>query len=231
MGFPAKIFAVTAIAVCASYVAMGSMSAASLPPSYLVVDSQTGYVLIEQNAREKRQVGSLTKIATACVVLDWAEKKGGDLNQLATISEATFVGVEKNEIGWQVGDVVSLRDLLYAAVVQSDNLAANAIANRVAEALFEGLDEESSEVGSEALLLGKDLARQLERSPTNAHRFVSDYSAECRDPDTWPGHSRSCFPGARLLGDRQISYGHGLGRSRAQSPLTCHRPIAAPRQE
>jgi D-alanyl-D-alanine carboxypeptidase len=43
--------------------------------------------------------------------------------------------VEKNEIGWQVGDVVSLRDLLYAALVQSDNLAANAIANRVGETL------------------------------------------------------------------------------------------------
>jgi len=63
------------------------------------------------------------------------KKKGGDLNQLATISEAAFVGVEKNEIGWQVGDVVSLRDLLYAALVQSDNLAANAIANRVGETL------------------------------------------------------------------------------------------------
>ena len=114
---------------------MRPTSAAPLPPSYLVVDSQTGYVLVEQNAREKRQVASLTKIATACVVLDWAEKKGGDLNQLATISEAAFVGVEKNEIGWQVGDVVSLRDLLYAALVQSDNLAANAIAIRVGETL------------------------------------------------------------------------------------------------
>src|SRR5262249_22144857 len=109
---------------------MRSASAASLPPSYLVVDSQTGYVLIEQNAREKRQVASLTKIATACVVLDWAEKKGGDLNQVTTIRETAFVGVEKNEIGWQIGDVVSLRDLLYAALVQSDHLAANALCNR-----------------------------------------------------------------------------------------------------
>jgi serine-type D-Ala-D-Ala carboxypeptidase (penicillin-binding protein 5/6) len=135
VGSPAKIFAATAIAVCASSVAMRSTSAAALTPSYLVVDSQTGHVLIEQNAREKRQVGSLTKIATACVVLDWAEKKGGDLNQLATITEAAFVGVEKNELGWQIGDAVSLRDLLYAALVQSDNLAANALAIRVGETL------------------------------------------------------------------------------------------------
>lgn len=124
------------MAVGASCVALRSpSSAAPLPPSYLVVDSQTGHVLIEQNAREKRQVASLTKIATACVVLDWAEKRGGDLNQLTTISEAAFVGTEKNEIGWQVGDTVSLRDLLYAALIQSDNLSANALAIRVGETL------------------------------------------------------------------------------------------------
>ena len=126
-----KIFA-GAILVCAIAVAT---QAASQQPSYLVVDSQTGYVLVEQNAREKRQIASLTKIATACVVLDWADKKGGDLSQLATITEPAFVGVEKNETGWQIGDVVSLRDLLYAALVQSDNIAANALAIRVGETL------------------------------------------------------------------------------------------------
>jgi D-alanyl-D-alanine carboxypeptidase (penicillin-binding protein 5/6) len=103
--------------------------------SYLVVDSQTGYVLIEQNAREKRQIGSLTKIATACVVLDWAEKKGGDLNRIATMTQQDFAGVEENEIGWQVGDSAPLRDLLYASLVQSDNIAANVLARTVGETL------------------------------------------------------------------------------------------------
>jgi len=119
-------------------------AAGQIPPSYLVVDSQTGYVLIEQNAHEKRQIASLTKVATACVVLDWAEKKGGDLSQPATISQGAFVGVEKNEVGWQVGDVVSLRDLLYAALVQSDNLAANALAIRVGETLGSAAPAESN---------------------------------------------------------------------------------------
>ena len=112
-----------------------AQSASAAAPSYLVVDSQTGYVFLEQNSREKRQVGSLTKIATACVVLDWAEKKGGNLNQIATMTDQDFAGVEKNEIGWQVGDSASLRDLLYAALVQSDNIAANALARSVGETL------------------------------------------------------------------------------------------------
>jgi D-alanyl-D-alanine carboxypeptidase len=92
-------------------------------------------VLVEQGAHDKRQIGSLTKIATACVVLDWAEKKGGDLNQIATIPPQAFVGIEKNEIGFQPGDAISLRDLLYAALVQSDNIAANTLAYQVGETL------------------------------------------------------------------------------------------------
>ena len=44
--------------------------------AYLIADAQTGYILEEQESRKKLQVGSLTKVATAMVVLDWAEKRG-----------------------------------------------------------------------------------------------------------------------------------------------------------
>ena len=103
--------------------------------SYLIADSQTGYILEVQKPRDKRQVGSLTKIATAMVVLDWAAKRGGDLNQLTTITPEAFVGTGENHIGFQPGDVITLRDLLYAALVQSDNIASYALANHVGNAL------------------------------------------------------------------------------------------------
>lgn len=103
--------------------------------SYVIADSQTGYVLEAQKPRDKRQVGSLTKIATAMVVLDWAAKRGGDLNQLATIPPEAFVGTGENHIGFQPGDVITLRDLLYAALVQSDNIASYTFANHVGNAL------------------------------------------------------------------------------------------------
>ena len=97
----------------------------------MIVDSQTGFVLEEQEPRQKSQVGSLTKVATAMVVLDWAEKHSGDLNQVATIPPEAFVGTGENLIGFQPGDRITLRDLLYAALVQSDNIAAYALANHV----------------------------------------------------------------------------------------------------
>ena len=103
--------------------------------AYAIVDSQTGHVLDQQGPNEKRQVGSLTKVASAMVVLDWAEKQSGDLNQVAVIPPEAFVGTGENLIGFQPGDRITLRDLLYAALVQSDNIAAYTLASHVGVAL------------------------------------------------------------------------------------------------
>jgi serine-type D-Ala-D-Ala carboxypeptidase (penicillin-binding protein 5/6) len=103
--------------------------------AYVVIDAQSGFVLDQVDARDKRQIGSLTKVATAMVVLDWAEKRGGDLNQLTTIPPEAFVATGENLVGFQPGDSITLRDLLYAALVQSDNVAAYTLANQVGIAL------------------------------------------------------------------------------------------------
>lgn len=112
-----------------------SRAAQAARTAYVIIDAQTGHVLDQVDARDKRQVGSLTKVATAMVVLDWSEKREGDLNKLATIPPEAFVGTGENLIGFQPGDRVSLRDLLYAALVQSDNVAAYTLANEVGIAL------------------------------------------------------------------------------------------------
>lgn len=112
-------------------ISAGSIRSAAAAQAFMIIDSRTGYVLQEQESKQKRQVGSLTKIATASVVLDWAERKSGDLNQMVTIPPEAFVGTGENNIGFQPGDTIALRDLLYAALVQSDNIAAYALAHHV----------------------------------------------------------------------------------------------------
>jgi D-alanyl-D-alanine carboxypeptidase (penicillin-binding protein 5/6) len=107
------------------------LRSAAAAEAYLIADAQTGYILEEQEARKKLQVGSLTKIATASVVLDWAERRSGDLNQPVAIPQEAFVGTLENNIGFQPGDTITLRDLLYAALVQSDNIAAYTLAYHV----------------------------------------------------------------------------------------------------
>jgi D-alanyl-D-alanine carboxypeptidase (penicillin-binding protein 5/6) len=110
---------------------LGNLPAAIAAQAFIIVDSQTGYVLEEQKPRDKRQIGSLTKIATALVALDWAEHEGGNLNQAVVLSPQAFVGTLENNVGFQPGDVITLRDLLYAALVQSDNIAAYTLADYI----------------------------------------------------------------------------------------------------
>jgi D-alanyl-D-alanine carboxypeptidase len=114
----------------------------------VIVDAKTGFVLEQQEPRQKRQVGSLTKVAAAMVVLDWSEKHSGDLNQLAAIPPEAFVGTGENRIGFQPGDTVTLRDLLYAALVQSDNVSAYALANHVGAKLQSIVPAGSASSGS-----------------------------------------------------------------------------------
>ncbi len=69
------------------------------------------------------------------VVLDWAEKHSGDLGQVATIPPDALASGGENNVGFQPGDTITLRDLLYAALVQSDNIAAYTLAAHVGQAI------------------------------------------------------------------------------------------------
>ena len=105
----------------------GNLSAAA----WVIADSTTGVVLDSVNATRQVQIGSITKIATAMVVLDWAKAQGENLSQLATVPETVSALNSPNSIGLQPGDSISLRDALYAALLQSDNEAAETLAVHV----------------------------------------------------------------------------------------------------
>jgi len=104
--------------------------------AYAITDSTTGFVLESFNGQKKLPVASLTKIATAMVVLDWSASTGSGLDQLATVpaSASRLVGGQGGT-GMQPGDRASLRDLLYAGLMQSDNVAAETLADFVGRAL------------------------------------------------------------------------------------------------
>jgi D-alanyl-D-alanine carboxypeptidase (penicillin-binding protein 5/6) len=148
---------------------------AAAAQAYVIADAQTGYILEEQDARKKLQVGSLTKIATACVVLDWSERKSGDLDEMVTIPPEAFRGIGQNNIGFQPGDSITLRDLLYAALVQSNNIAAYTLAYHVGSRL------ESLEAGAKLTPVDifvaqmNALAKQLRMERT---RFVNPHGMD-----------------------------------------------------
>jgi D-alanyl-D-alanine carboxypeptidase (penicillin-binding protein 5/6) len=103
--------------------------------SWIIVDDNTGHVLAASGQNEKRQIASLTKIATAMVVIDWAEATKASLADLVAVPpEITTVG-GVNPCQLQPGDRISLRDLLYSAMMSSDNHAAYTLAWNVGSRL------------------------------------------------------------------------------------------------
>ena len=111
--------------------------------AFVVVDDKTGHILAESKSNDKLQVASLTKIATAIVILDWARIEGHGLEQVMTIPPAALEAGGVSPVGFQAGDQVTVRDLLYAALLQSDNVAAEALAYDVGG----DLPDDSSENG------------------------------------------------------------------------------------
>ena len=154
------------------------LRSAAAAQAFIIVDAQTGYIFEEQEPRKKLQIGSLTKIATASVVLDWAERKSGDLNQMVTIPQEAFAGSLENNIGFQPGDSITLRDLLYAALVQSDNIAAYTLAHHVGSQLGSLLpsDAGSKLTPVDAFVAQMNaLAKQLKMERT---RFVNPHGID-----------------------------------------------------
>ena len=153
-------FFLVAIAVLRSM----SAATAQVAASYVIADHTTGYVLEAYKADEKRQIASLTKIATGKVVLDWAARSGTDLSQqIAIPPQVTADAGGVNPMGLQPNDVISYRDLIYATLMQSDNTAASALAYYVGAALRAQGGEEMRSLGAiEAFVSQMNaLARQL----------------------------------------------------------------------
>jgi len=139
--------------------AVASTFACVRAESFIIADNQTGRILEDSGKDRKVPVASLTKLALALVVLDWAHLRSGNLDATATVpAEALSTTGGINPLGLQAGDELSLRDLLYAALLASDNVSAVTLADHVGRALPNptGLDPVGNTVANM-----NALARQL----------------------------------------------------------------------
>ena len=105
------------VSVSAGAVSLGSRHA-------LLVDEQTGAVLLEKNANDIVPIASLTKLMTAMVVLD----AGLDMQQAITITDEDVDTLKHSSSRVPVGATFSRGTLLELALMSSDNRAAFALA-------------------------------------------------------------------------------------------------------
>ena len=95
----------------------------------LLIDLNTGRTVYEQDADERVYPASLTKIMTCLIALE-----NGNLSDVITIDEAALAGLDQDSsvVGLQVGEQITLENLLYCMMVHSGNDAANAVAEYIA---------------------------------------------------------------------------------------------------
>lgn len=104
--------------------------------AHVVIDSNTGFVLAGSNLNRKLQPASLVKVASAMVALDWLSASGRKSSELVGVPPYALSHGGANPTGLNAGDTASLRDLLYASLMASDNSAITAIAVHVGKDLL-----------------------------------------------------------------------------------------------
>lgn len=114
-------------------------------PSAIVVDAQSGMVLLAKNPDQVRSIGSVTKLMSAIVFLE----TNPDLDQLVSL-DADLDLVTGGRIYLAFNDPLDLREVFAAAIVGSDNTATKALARfagLTTEEFVERMNAKAQELG------------------------------------------------------------------------------------
>lgn len=116
-------------------------------PAALLMDYSSGKILYEKNINEKRYPASLTKIMTAIIVLENCE-----LSDVATVSYDAVMSLSSGYVtaNLQIGEELTIEQLLYVLMVGSSNDAAIVLAEHVSgsvESFADFMNEKAKELG------------------------------------------------------------------------------------
>jgi D-alanyl-D-alanine endopeptidase (penicillin-binding protein 7) len=111
-----KLFATVLLSITAAAAVAGPYGSQSV----LVVEDDTGKVLIEKNANAIVPIASLTKLMTAMVVLDAKQ----DMDAPISIDKVDVDMLKHSTSRVPVGATIARRDVLQLALMSSDNRAA-----------------------------------------------------------------------------------------------------------
>lgn len=146
--------------------------------SAVLMDARSGRVLYEKNAHEPLPPASVTKVFTLVAALEALRDGRVALDDLVTTSRRA-AGMGGTQVYLEVGEMMTLEDLLYAIAVESANDAAVAVAEHISgtEEAFAALMNERSralgalntEFSNASGLPPKDLGTPDRRHVTSAY--------------------------------------------------------------
>lgn len=114
-----------AVTMTPAYAAQSDTPPQTISESYVVMDAETGQVLIEKNMNVREYPASITKVFTVALAL-----QNVGLGDKVTVTQDAAWSIEPNSsnIALQVGEVLTVEDLAYGAMLPSANDAANVLA-------------------------------------------------------------------------------------------------------
>ena len=119
--------------------------------SGILMEASTGEVLYEQNANERLQIASVTKVMTMLLIMEAIDSGKISLDDMVTTSEyAASMG--GSQVFLEAGEQMSVNDMLKAIAVASGNDAAVAMAEFISGsegAFVEKMNKRASELGCE----------------------------------------------------------------------------------
>ena len=146
--------------------------------SAVVMDADTGEVLLEQNGDARLPMASTTKIMTALVALG-----EGNLDREYTVKKE-YTRVEGSSMYLQEGEKLTLRDTLYGLMLESGNDAAVAIAGECGgfDVFIEKMNAKAAELGLTDTHFDNPNGLSSETHYTTAHELAQITAAALRDP-------------------------------------------------
>jgi D-alanyl-D-alanine carboxypeptidase (penicillin-binding protein 5/6) len=118
-------------------------------PAAILIEGNNGGIIWEKNSDEKRHVASITKILTMILVIEAVENNQFSLDDLVSVSESAK-RQGGSQIWLEIGEQMSVKDLLYSLSVGSANDSAVALAefHSGSELAFvEKMNEKAKEIG------------------------------------------------------------------------------------
>lgn len=116
-------------------------------PSAILMDMNTGKILYEKNINDKMYPASMTKVLTAIIILE-----NCSLEEIATVSYDAVMSVDYGYVSanLQIGEELTVEQLLNLLMVSSSNDAANVLAEHFSgsiSAFAEVMNEKALEIG------------------------------------------------------------------------------------
>ena len=132
--------------------------------SSIVMDISSGRILYEKNSHSQRLIASTTKIMTCILAIE-----NGNLDDTVQVGEEVLKMYGSN-IYLELGEKMTLKDLLYGMMLRSGNDAATVIATYIGkdqETFVEMMNQKAKEIGMRDTIF---------RNPTGLDDYEENYS-------------------------------------------------------